>query len=196
MDLILYLLFFLSGFSALAYQLMWQRMLFTQFGVDLESVTLIVSVFMFGLGIGGLLGGQLADRWLTKLLRVYVLIEVGIALFGFFSPFLIDLIGLQLFSYHRLLVAVVCFFTLAIPTILMGATFPVLVTHVNRTIQNIGQSVGRLYCANTIGGAVGAAAAGIFLLNYFTVEQIIYIAASINLIVALLAVLRYGRTLS
>ena len=39
-------LFFFSGFSALIYQIVWQRMLFTFFGVNMESVTLIVIVFM------------------------------------------------------------------------------------------------------------------------------------------------------
>jgi hypothetical protein len=50
--LVLSILFFFSGTAALIYQVMWQRMLFTLFGVDLESITIIVSVFMFGLGIG------------------------------------------------------------------------------------------------------------------------------------------------
>ena len=42
-------IFFMSGFSALIYQIAWQRMLFTAFGVDLESITVIISVFMAGL---------------------------------------------------------------------------------------------------------------------------------------------------
>ena len=45
-------IFFISGFSALIYQIAWQRILFTAFGVDLESITIIISVFMAGLGIG------------------------------------------------------------------------------------------------------------------------------------------------
>jgi len=42
--------FFMSGFAALIYQIAWQRMLFTAFGVDLESITIIIAVFMAGLG--------------------------------------------------------------------------------------------------------------------------------------------------
>jgi hypothetical protein len=45
-------IFFVSGFSALIYQVCWQRLLFTGFGIDLTSITIIVSVFMAGLGIG------------------------------------------------------------------------------------------------------------------------------------------------
>jgi spermidine synthase len=45
-----YLLFFISGFPALLYQIIWQRSLFTLFGANVESVTIIVTVFMLGLG--------------------------------------------------------------------------------------------------------------------------------------------------
>ena len=49
-----YILFFFSGFPALLYQIVWQRALFTLYGVNIESVTIIVSVFMLGLGLGSL----------------------------------------------------------------------------------------------------------------------------------------------
>ena len=52
----LYALFFLSGFPALLYQVVWQRALFTIYGVNIESVTMVVSAFMLGLGLGSLAG--------------------------------------------------------------------------------------------------------------------------------------------
>jgi len=55
-------LFFVSGFTALIYQIVWQRVLTLFTGADLESVTLVVAAFMAGLGFGSLAGGQLADR--------------------------------------------------------------------------------------------------------------------------------------
>ena len=58
-----YLLFFLSGFPALLYQIVWQRALFTLYGVNIESVTMIVTVFMLGLGLGSLAGGRLSQIW-------------------------------------------------------------------------------------------------------------------------------------
>lgn len=63
--------FFLSGFAALVYQLAWQRLLFVMVGVDIESVTIIVSTFMLGLGLGAVLGGWLADRWPTRILLAF-----------------------------------------------------------------------------------------------------------------------------
>src|SRR5579862_6413789 len=53
----LYGLFFLSGFPALIYQIVWQRTLFIIYGVNVESVTVVVTAFMLGLGLGSLVGG-------------------------------------------------------------------------------------------------------------------------------------------
>ena len=47
-------LFMISGTAALIYQICWQRLLFEGFGVDMESVTIVVSTFMLGLGLGAL----------------------------------------------------------------------------------------------------------------------------------------------
>ena len=79
-------LFFVSGVAALVYQVCWQRLLFAAFGVDIDSVTIIVSVFMLGLGLGALVGGDLADRRPGWALRFFALAELGIGVFGLFSP--------------------------------------------------------------------------------------------------------------
>lgn len=189
--LLLYILFFISGAAALIYQVAWQRMLFTLFGVDLESVTIIVSVFMFGLGIGGLAGGYFADRLQSKLLMLYILIEIGVASFGFLSPFIFDKVGQIMSTSNEFAIGSVSFLMLAFPTILMGATFPILVTHVNRMNQHIGRSVGSLYFANTLGGALGAYFSGFVLLYSMDLDAVIYRAAYLNLAVAITALLLF-----
>lgn len=190
---VLYVLFFCSGCSAVIYQVMWQRMLFVWFGVDLESVTIVVSVFMFGLGLGGLYGGYIADRMPKRLLSLYIMIELAIALFGFASPHLIDSIGHQLISSDAFVTAVASFLILAFPTILMGATFPILVTHVNAHYCNVGHSVGNLYFTNTLGGAAGAFLSGFILLYTFDLVQSIDCAAFLNLSVAGIAFFAFWR---
>ena len=54
--------FLLSGFAALIYQIVWQRMLVLPIGADVYSTTLVVAAFMAGLGLGSLAGGHVADR--------------------------------------------------------------------------------------------------------------------------------------
>ena len=56
------LVFFISGFAALLYQVAWQRMLVIFSGADVYSATIVVSAYMAGLGLGSLVGGQVADR--------------------------------------------------------------------------------------------------------------------------------------
>ena len=159
-------------------------MLFTILGIDLISITIVVSVFMFGLGVGGLLGGYFADKLKNYLLWAYLIIEAAIALFGFCSPTFMGLIEhLNFFSSH-LFTFLSSFLVLSLPTILMGATFPILVAYVDTFKLNIGNSVGGLYFSNTLGGAIGALFSGFILLNFFTINEVVYLAAVINLIIA------------
>lgn len=60
------LVFFASGFCALIYQVSWQRLLFSHIGIDLSSITVIISVFMVGLGVVRIS----ADALLTVFLQV------------------------------------------------------------------------------------------------------------------------------
>jgi len=73
---ILCVLFFFSGFPALIYQLTWQRALFLIFGVNIESVTIVVTAFMLGLGVGSLAGGWLSKRQDIPLLPLLAAIEL------------------------------------------------------------------------------------------------------------------------
>jgi predicted membrane-bound spermidine synthase len=175
---------------------MWQRMLFTVFGVDLVSITIIVSVFMFGLGLGGWLGGRLADRMPQHLLSLYVLIEILIAIFGFMSPDLIENAGNTFLTNNEFVTAAVCYVILSVPTLLMGATFPILVVHVNRSLKNIGESVGVLYFANTVGAAFGAYLAGFVLLFYIDAAGVVACAAALNLFTAAVAWLVFRREIA
>src|SRR5207249_6743795 len=84
-------LFLLSGFAALIYQIVWQRTLFASFGVDVESVTIIVSLFMFGLGLGSLAGGWLQHHLPNRAPHLFLICETGIGLFGTVSLPLIRL---------------------------------------------------------------------------------------------------------
>lgn len=85
-------LFLLSGVAALIYQIVWQRLLFAAYGVNIESVTIIVSIFMFGLGVGSLVGGILSKRFPSHLPQLFVLCEVAIGCFGIASLPLIRLV--------------------------------------------------------------------------------------------------------
>jgi predicted membrane-bound spermidine synthase len=176
--------FFLSGVAALIYQVCWQRLLFVAFGVDIESITIIVSTFMLGLGIGALAGGQLADRFPDRIVAMFALIELGIGLFGLASPQVIESVGALTVRQSLPVIALANFLALLVPTLLMGATLPMLVAFLVRATGSVGVSIGGLYFVNTMGAATGALAVGFFLLHYIELNTAIYAAAAINFLVS------------
>ena len=186
-------IFFVSGFSALIYQVCWQRLLFTGFGVDLTSITVIVSVFMAGLGIGAFFGGRIADKFSKNIIILFCLIEFGIGCFGLLSHHLILNLQDMLIHANLVMTALGSFILLLFPTFLMGTTLPLLTSFFNQHIQNIGDSIGQLYFYNTLGAAFGALATGFILFNHFTISHTIYIAAMLNLGISFLVFIAYGR---
>jgi MFS family permease len=176
--------FFISGASALIYQVAWQRLLFAAFGVDIESITIVVSTFMLGLGCGALFGGQLADRFGERVIELFAVCEVGIGLFGVLSPTLIPTVGGYFMQSSLPLIAVVNFLLILIPASFMGATLPMLVAYLFRSNSNVGVSIGTLYLSNTLGASLGAVATGVVLFLFLTLNQAIYLAAVGNFLVA------------
>lgn len=185
--------FFLSGISALTYQVTWQRLLYAEFGVDLESITIIVSCFMLGLGLGSLLGGWLADRFHSMNLRSFGLVELSIGLLGLASPWVIPAVGASLTQTGPVMLAAASFAILLLPTLLMGATLPLLIAHFYSRYQSVGVTVGNLYFVNTCGAATGAYATGLLVFNYLTLGETIRAAAAINFLVATAALLASAR---
>src|SRR5256885_13461717 len=81
-----FVVFFASGFAALLYQVIWQRLLVFFSGADVYSVTLIVTTFMAGLGLGNLVGGYVADRLPRRTnLLMFIAAELAIMIFGLLS---------------------------------------------------------------------------------------------------------------
>ena len=148
---VLCVLFFFSGFPALIYQLTWQRTLFRIFGVNIESVTIVVTAFMLGLGFGSLAGGWLSKRRGITLLPLLAGIEILTGTFGVFSLAIFDQIGDLTAGWPLPAMAAVNLGLVLVPTLLMGATLPVLVAHLVRRTGGVGSAVGLLYYVNTLG---------------------------------------------
>ncbi len=175
--------FLLSGVAALAYQVCWQRLLFVALGTDIDSITIIVSTFMLGLGVGSVMGGEIADRFPNRILWLFAAAEAGIGVFGLFSPLLIAALGSVVIHQSLPAIAAANFALLLIPTTLMGATLPMLVALLVRRQLSVGVSIGGLYCLNTLGAALGAIAVGFVCFYFLEINTVVYVAASINFLV-------------
>jgi spermidine synthase len=178
----LFALFFVSGFPALLYQIVWQRALFSIYGVNIESVTMVVSAFMLGLGLGSLFGGWLSARPGLSRLRAFGVMELVIGLFGIFSLQAFEAVGAWTAGGSPLQTGIVTFLLVLLPTALMGATLPLLTAHLVSKSQNVGRSVGALYFVNTLGSAVACFAAGLFLLGALGLSRTTALAASLNIL--------------
>jgi spermidine synthase len=179
-------LFFISGIAALIYQVTWQRVLFSAFGVNIESVTLVVVIFMFGLGLGSLLGGAVSKRYPTRLPHFFLLCETVTGLFGLISLPLIRLVADRTIHLETLGIALSIFALLAVPTLLMGATLPLLVAHLHAHYRHAGKSVGLLYFANTLGSAAACFIAADILFVLAGQQLSVLFAAACNLAVGVL----------
>ena len=177
-------IFFVSGFSALVYQVVWQRSLFALFGINTESVTLIVTVFMLGLGLGSLAGGAASRAVKRHPILLFAVAEAGIGLFGLGSLTLFSEVGRLTLTWPTPAIATVVFSLLLVPTLLMGATLPLLTVHLVGRWANVGRSVATLYALNTLGSAVAAGLAAFVLLGALGQAGSVRVAAAGNLLVA------------
>jgi spermidine synthase len=178
-----YLFFFVSGFPALLYQIVWQRALFTLYGVNIESVTMVVTAFMLGLGLGSLVGGAVSTRPRWPLLAIFGFTELLIGVYGIFSLGIFRWAANYTAGSSPLRTGLVAFILVVLPTVLMGATLPILVSYTVRLSRNVGTSVGALYAANTFGSAAACFAAGLFLMRCLGQSKTVAVAAALNALV-------------
>jgi spermidine synthase len=183
----IYALFFVSGFPALLYQIVWQRALFTIYGINIESVTIVVSVFMLGLGLGSLAGGHISERRGIPLLLIFGLVELGTALFGAVSLGIFHGVARFTAGSTTLETGLISFVLLLVPTVLMGSTLPILTAHLVRISGNVGRSVGGLYFVNTLGSAAACFAAALTLMYRLGESGTVWLAAAINATVGMTA---------
>ena len=188
--------FLCSGATGLIYEVVWSRRLTLVFGVTVLAYSTVLAAFLGGLAAGSVIFGRLADRR-TDGLRIYAMLEAGVGLLCFSTPWLFALVERAYVHVHPSLAGHVWAlrvvrFGLAsavmfVPTALMGGTLPVLSRAVVRRLGEVGTEVSALYGINTLGAVLGATAAGFLLLPTVGLKGSIYLAAVVNLAIALLA---------
>lgn len=186
-----------SGCAALIYEIVWLQLLQLVIGSSAVSLGLLLAAYM-----GGLCLGSAALPRLVSLrhhpLRVYALIEVGIAVLGLAALFGVPLVGRIYIAGAtegfvglavRGLVAAVC---LLPPTVLMGASLPAISRWIETTPKGVSW-LGFLYSSNIAGAVFGCLFAGFYLLRVYDLAVATYAAAAINLAIAVLSFILAGR---
>ncbi|MFH2202968.1 MAG: hypothetical protein ABIJ96_07630 [Elusimicrobiota bacterium] len=202
MRTMLYASFFLSGFSALTYELLWLRRISLYCGQTTLAVAAVLAAVMSGLAVGGLLGAGISRRHgAASLPRAYALLQAGIAASALLSwPALAaastGLLDLGLLSAPPWLQSAAWFVSsialLLVPTAFMGATLPVLTQWLGG-LRTDRRPLGLLYGINVLGAAAGALATGFYLVPERGLRQSLLAAAAGSLAAAALAYGAGGR---
>ena len=193
------LLFAGSGCSALIYEIVWYQLLQLAIGSTSISIGTLLAVFMGGLGAGSLLLPRISAARGQHPLKVYAVIEAGIAICGILALFMIPLISRIYWAgaisglagmLLRALIAAICLF---LPTALMGASLPAMVRWIDATPRGASWW-GLLYGGNTAGAVFGCLFAGFYLLRIHNMATATFVAAAINLLVAVVSYFMASRT--
>jgi spermidine synthase len=186
--------FVLSGAASLVLQVVWTRLLRLTFGSTTLAVSTVLVAYMLGLGLGGLLGARLATR-LRDGVRVYGWMEIAIGLYALAVPLLLGVLpevnfaitGALPFWQAAFFRFILALGVMLVPTILMGATLPVLVEAMVRQQGAIALRVGLLYGLNTLGAVAGVLGATFVLFPLLGVRATNFAAAVVDIAVGVVA---------
>ena len=187
--------FALSGFAALLYQVVWIHSLILVIGVSIYAFSTVLTVFLGGIGLGSLLVGRfLRYRSAQHSLRIAFYLQLGIALTAIISLSLISQLpilyvqGWSMFNQHFLMFQAYGFLLtgliIFIPTLLLGALFPLITGLWSHRAGGVGRGVGEAYGANALGTIVGSGVGGLFILDWLGMAGSIYLASAVSMLVA------------
>jgi spermidine synthase len=187
-----------SGAASMGYEIAWTRALSLVLGSSTYAFAAMLTTFLAGLA----LGAAVVSRWMRHRhpgLAAFGWLEMVIALTTLATLPLLgrlpDAVLLVLrqtgISFGTVLgtQAGLSFAVMILPTLLIGATFPLAVAALDRGLGRIGRDVGAIYGANTVGTIVGSIATGFVLIRAIGIQNTVIAAAAANLIVGMAVLL-------
>lgn len=167
----------ISGFVALAYEVLWARVLVFVMTNSVYAATVTLTTMLCGIGIGSYVGGRWADRS-KRLFAVFGWIEIGIGCGALIAAIML----INLSWIHDRIFTIgprtswwtwngvrffEAFLVMFLPALLMGASFPVAGKIAVTRLQHISSRLGLVYFFNTLGGVAGS-----FLTSYFLISAL------------------------
>jgi len=197
-----FVFFVISGFCGLVYEVVWLRLAMASFGVTTALASIVISMFMAGLGLGSWGAGLLTSSILAangkRSLRFYSIAELVVGVSSLAVPMQLKLGRLFLLrmgsagawqsSRYYILAGIWIAITLVPWCTCMGSTFPLLMAVIRQTARSASQrSFSYLYVANVVGALLGTIASAFVLIELFGFQGTLYVAGSLNAILAVLA---------
>jgi len=184
------LLYALSGFAAMAYEVLWTRALIYFVGLSVHAFATILTCFLAGIAVGSFIATRFVDRCRPLFLFFgalqWILAFAGVAsipMIGQLNKIYQSLnlwLEANTWSEITMVKFFLCLAILGLPTLAMGAAFPTVNRLFIRRKNSLGRGVGTLYASNTAGTILGSLFAGFLLLPLAGITGSILIVAGIN----------------
>ncbi len=187
-----------SGFCALALEVLWTRELIFFLGIDSYAFGTMLSVFLFGIGLGSLI----ISRYLERIKNPFLLLGIFELCIGFTT--LINFILIPgLYQYKQSLYAnigrnmfsfvfsgyIITLALMSVPTFFMGGAFPLAVRVYSENTKKIGHAVGKIYSFNTMGSILGSLLVGFLFIPLLGISNSFKVIISINIFIGIVILL-------
>jgi len=187
--------FGLSGFASMVYEVTWSRVLAMILDSSTYAFTIMLTTFLIGIALGSFLMSNAVDR-LRRPLLAFILLEGAIGASSFMGLFLFAELpylflilyrsfsdSLNLIFFSKFLLA---FMVMFLPTLVIGALFPLVVRIYTSNLNRVGRSIGEVYSLNTLGCILGSFCGGFILVPLLGIQKSILLAIGLNLFLAFL----------
>ena len=165
----------LSAASALIYEVVVTDQLFFYFIESSYSLATVLSVFLFGLGVGSLSIYFLSSK-IENPRKLFGFLQLFIAVYAFFVlTNLTNIIG----KISTLGTFVTSFILLLVPTLFLGAIFPLTSLVFKRRTRDV---TGLIYSFDLFGAIAGSLIAGFVLLPFYGAKVAIIVGGALNLV--------------
>ena len=188
----------ISGFCALAYEVLWTRIMVFFLGSTTYAFATMLAAFLFGIALGSIVLARWVDR-IKQPVAVFGILQLGIGLFALIlMPAFEELYAMtralqSTFGVSRFWTFFSCFLVMCLPTFLMGASFPLVTKIYTGNERQLGRSIGNVYAVNTVGSILGAFCAGFILIPLLGIRPSIVLMVALNTGIGCLLVLRGGQ---
>ena len=184
---------FICGFTALAYEVLWTRLLVFSIASTVYSFSMMLTVFLLGIFLGSLLLIPLASR-IHNIRTALLILQASTGLYVLGSLYGIESILSAPWNGYNLTDPAVAFLRyfkdsaglMLVPTLLLGMCFPLLIKVVSGGHQNVGKATGQIYSANTLGAIFGSLCAGFLFLPNLGSQVSLTLVATLNLLTTVL----------
>lgn len=178
--------FLISGFTSLAYEVIWTRQLILFLKTSIYAFSGMLAVFLAGIALGSIFMRNMADK-LTRPLLVFGVLELAIGFLSIGNLYLFPIFDFSLSTWAGRLGTLAVTIAIVFPlTFIFGMIFPTAGVCYAKDKSAAGSSVGWLYSANTVGSIVGALLAGFWLIPGWGSTNAVVLLALLNVGLGLL----------